>query len=261
MIVGAEKIDYSSFGPMNGLESIHPVQSLSSTTTLYMVTTGGSDINSRDFHFYSVEGVPPERVTIQTIALSISPILPSVDAAQPGTSVELDTGQAAGGPGDARIQSAAWFQGKLWLTFDDGCTALDDSQTRSCFRLTQIDTAEFPMTVKQDFDVGAKGLYYFYPALSIDSAGNLAVVFGYSSSTSYTCCCASIGVTAHATADPADTFRQPVTVKWGNSSETGHNFIGTVRFGDYFGASVDPSNQTVIWVAGEYLTQSSFCGT
>ncbi len=260
MVAGAEKIDFFSFGPMNGLQSIHPVQSLSSTTTLYMVTTGGSDINSRDFHFYSVVGVPPERIKIQTIALSISAILPSVGAAQPGTSVELDTGQAAGGPGDARIQSAAWFQGKLWLAFDDGCTPPGDNQTRSCFRLTEIDTAVFPMMVKQDFDVGAKGLYYFYPALSIDSAGNLAVVFGYSSSTSYTCCYASIGVTAHTAADPANTFRQPITVRKGNSSETGHNFIGTVRFGDYFGASVDPSNQTVIWVAGEYLTQSPLCG-
>ena len=259
LIAGAEKIDFSSFGPMNGLESIHPVQSLSSTTSLYMVSTGGSDINNRDFRFYSVVGVPPERVTIQTIALSISAIVPSVSAAQPGTSVELDTGQAAGGPGDARIQSAAWFQGKLWLTLDDGCTPSGDNQTRSCFRLTQIDTAVYPMVVKQDFDVGAKGLYYFYPALSIDSSGNLGVVFGYSSSTSYTCCFASIGVTGHATTDPDNTFRQPVTVKAGNSSETGHNFIGTVRFGDYFGASVDPSNQTVIWVAGEYLAQSSSC--
>src|SRR5438132_11320447 len=115
------------------------------------------------------------------------------------------------------------------------------------------------MGVKQEIGVGAKGLYYFYPALGIDSSANLGVVFGYSSSTSYTCCFASIAVTGHATTEPDNTFRQPVTVKAGNSSETGHNFIGTVRFVDYFGASVDPSNQTVIWVAGEYLAQSSSC--
>ncbi len=57
LIAGAEKIDFSSFGPMNGLESIHPVQSLSSSTSLYMVSTGGSDINNRDFRFYSVVGL------------------------------------------------------------------------------------------------------------------------------------------------------------------------------------------------------------
>jgi hypothetical protein len=33
----------------------------------------------------------------------------------------------------------------------------------------------------QDFDVGALGSSLYYPALSINKAGNLGILFGYSS--------------------------------------------------------------------------------
>lgn len=259
LIAGSQQVDFTTYGPMTGFESVHPVQQLSDSATLYMVSTGGADIASSDFHFYSVTGVPPGRVEIHTINLSIAPIIPSVSAAQPGTPVGLDTGQSAGGPGDARIQSAVWFNGMLWLTFDDGCTPPGDNQTRSCFRLTQIDTSVSPMVVIQDFDVGAKDFYYFYPALTIDGVGDLTVVFGFSSALSYTCCFGSIAVTGQATTDPLGSFRTPTMLKVGNYSDSGHNFIGTVRYGDYFGASVDPTDQSLLWIAGEYLTQSSLC--
>src|SRR5713226_3792735 len=175
----------------------------------------GSVIQKSDFHLFSVTGIPSTAVTIQSIPLSISPVISTVGAPQPGTTIVLDTGQVAAGPGDARVQSAVWFQGRLWFTFNDGCVPTNDNQTRSCFRLTEIDTTASPIVVKQDFDVGARGLYFFYPALNFDSTGNLAVVFGYSSATNSTCCFPSIAVTGQAAGDPPDTFRQTKTLKLG----------------------------------------------
>jgi len=261
LVAGVVNLDFSSFGPVSNLESVHPVQSLSPTTTMYMVTTGGADLKGVGFHMFSASGTPPGTVTIQTIPISISPITPSVTAPQLGTVFTLDTGQVAAGAGDARIESAAWFQGKLWLTFGDGCIPAGDNETRACFRLTQINTSRSPIAVTQDFDVGEKGLYYFYPALRIDNTGNLAVVFGYSSATNSTCCYPSIGVTGQAYYDPANSVMKPRTLKLGNASDTKDSqFLENVRYGDYFGASVDPSSPTTIWVTGEYYSRTLSCG-
>lgn len=41
--------------------------------------------------------------------------------------------------GDARLESAAWYQGKLWLAFNDGCFIIGDTKSRSCIRLVQIE--------------------------------------------------------------------------------------------------------------------------
>ena len=39
--------------------------------------------------------------------------------------------------GDARILDTSWYNGRLWLTFNDACTPSGDVQTRSCVRLIQ----------------------------------------------------------------------------------------------------------------------------
>jgi len=249
MINGVASLNETIFGPTKTLMSVDPVRSLSSTTTLYLVSTGGSDLGNRDFHFFNMTGVPPGNVTMQSIPLSIATINPTVLAPQPGTSNLIDSGDGpAPGAGDARIQSAAWFKGSLWFTLADGCTPSGDSTnvTRACFRLTQIDTGVSPNIVRQDFDVGIAGLYLFYPALAMDSAGNLGVVYGYSSATNSTCCYPSLAVTGQATSDPRGSYRQPVTIKRGTADEP------TNRYGDFFGAAVDPNDPTRLWVAGEY---------
>jgi hypothetical protein len=38
------------------------------------------------------------------------------------------------------MQDAVWYQGKLWLTFNDARTPMGDNQPRSCFRLDLLDT-------------------------------------------------------------------------------------------------------------------------
>lgn len=230
MLLGSA-VNYVVHGPDTTLFSVHPVHSLSATTTQFMVSVGSE--SQSILQLFSVTGVPPASVNVQVYNLPISPTKAPPNATQPATNSTVDTG-------DARVQDAIWNKGKLWLSFNDGCVPLGDLLLRSCFRLIEIDTSS--NSVKQDFDVGAVGEYYFYPALRIDNQGNLAVIFGYSSSTTYP----GLMVTGQSIGDLSGTWEQPRILKQGLGPET------RGRYGDYFGASLDPSDPSQIWVAGEY---------
>lgn len=228
---------YSRSLPNTSIFSLQPVQGLSPSSTLFMVTVAADLSNHATVYSFSnppsSNNVPTSIVNYPIHTTHIPP-----DALQRGTSNKLDTG-------DARVLDTAWFQGKLWLTFDDACTPSGDVQVRSCARLTQINTSTH--SLNQDFDVGAKGSYYFYPSLRMDGSSNLLVVFGGSSLNLYP----SIFATGQDAANgPLDT--SPLTLKSGTYPEL------TNRFGDYFGAAVDPSNPSIVWGAGEYHTSNNW---
>src|SRR5207245_9799703 len=144
----------------------------SSPTVIVGVTGSGSKVNSVEI--FSITGVPPGTVAVSMVSLSISPIILPPGGVQPGTSVLVNTG-------DARVEDATWLQGKIWYTFNDGCTPPGDTVTRSCLRLTEVNTSA--SAIIQDFDFGASGKYYFYPALRVESIGGLDCIYGSSSST------------------------------------------------------------------------------
>ena len=161
--------------------------------------------------------------------------------------------------GDAAIQTVAWYQGKLWTAFNDGCFPNGDVKSRSCIRFIQLDTTtnnNNKARVIQDFDVAAVGSSLYYPALSTDGAGNLGVIFGYSSQSVYP----SLLVSMRLAKDIFNTIEQPQILKLGTENELSN------RYGDYFGAFTDPSSSkdsTTIWVAGQYhavKTWSSYIG-
>lgn len=228
---GTTTLVYSRSLPNTSIFSLEPVQTLSSSTTLFMVTVGDDLSNRATVYSFSN---PPSSSNAPTgvVNYSIHTTHIPPNAIQRGTSNQVDTG-------DARILDASWYGGRLWLTFGDACTPSGDVQTRSCVRLTQINTST--SSLSQDLDIGAKGAYYFYPALRMDTSSNLLVVFGASSLGIYP----SIFATGQ---DTAGTLfdSTPLTIKIGTYPEL------TSRFGDYFGAAVDPSNPSMVWGAGEF---------
>lgn len=236
MVAGAATIDLASFGPNSSLFSVHPVQELGLTSTEYMISTGtGSAVNS--VQLFSITGVPPAVVTVSVKSFSIATLNLPPGGVQPGTSSLVNTD-------DGRVEDSVWFQGKLWFGLNEGCTPTGDTKTRSCIRLVQINTSSSVVT--QDFDFGASGQYYFYPALRFDGLGDLDVIYGYSSSTVFP----SLAITGQAFSDALNTLSASNTIKLGSADET------TGRYGDYFGAGLDPSNSTQVWVAGEYVSPS-----
>ncbi len=251
MISGSSAVDMAIFPPdASGLfttESLHPVQSLSTTTTEYLVSDCSGSCSrfgfSSSVYLYSIVGVPPGVVALNSpIGIAVSSINPAPAGLQLGTNSTIDTG-------DIRVLDAAWFQGKLWLGLDNSCVPSGDNVARSCIRLVQIDTTTNQKL--QDVNVADNGFYFFYPALRLDNQGDLELVFGYSSQTSFACCYPSIAVSAQGISDPIGTFVPPQVIITGSANDTS-GLHTRPRYGDYFGAAVDPSDPSTVWVAGEY---------
>ena len=256
LLAGVASPRLVSFGPFNGLGSVHPVQSLGSTATEYMVSVNNGDFasNSSYVKLFSISGVPGigagSAISNVTFQLSAGRTITGavLSAIQKGPL--FNPPSSALGLGDFRVQDAAWYKGKLWLGLNDNCIPAGDSTTRVCIRLVQLDTSSSSMV--QEFDYGASSKYYFLPALRIDSMGNLAMIYGYSSVSNYP----TLAVSGEAVNDPLQTLIAPAVIATSNAAYT-----GGAAYGDYFGAAVDPLDPSRVWVAGEYNRIPSGCGT
>lgn len=219
--------------------SIHPVHSVTSTATQYMVSIDGQ---GSSVDLFSIQGVPPNPVAFSISKIPVSSISNPPSAVQSRSYFKLDTG-------DYRVQDASWANGALWMANNDMCVPSGDNSPRSCLHLIQLDTNS--MSVTQDFEYGIPGKYVFYPAFAENPAtGNLLMVFGFSSATDYP----GIDVTEQTAADPRNSLETPVLLQAGKGPEdelVGCVGTGACRYGDYFGAALDPSTSS-IWVAGEY---------
>lgn len=237
MLAGVATATFSST-VNNGFFSVHPVQSLSSTTTQYMIgnVVSSGALSTSSMELFSITGVPGvSTVTTSASTFPVSSLTIPPSGVQPGTASTIDTS-------DIRVEDALWTGGTLWYALDDGCMPAGDVQLRSCIRLTQIDTTVSPVGIRQDFDFGISGQYLFYPAIRDDSQGNMEFVYGYSSASIFP----SLAVTGQVTTDLLNSVGAPRTLKVGSASDA------STRYGDYFGAGVDPMDPLVVWIAGEY---------
>lgn len=224
--------------------SIHPVQIEGSSPNHFMVATywPGTATTSSALHLFNVSGIPPGTVTVTVTSLTMPTAALPPSANQLGTRNNLDTA-------DIRVSDAVWSAGKMWLGFDEACLA---DAARACIRLVQIDTTAG--SILQDFDIDVAGKHVFYPGLRVDGSGNLAVVFGYSSSTDYP----GVMVAGRLVGDAPDTIGLPQVVAAGTGPESPASCRGTCRYGDYFGAALDPTNGTTFWLAGEIGTSGGW---
>lgn len=237
-----------SFGPFAGTASFHPAQTIGASATDYMVSANAFQASVSSIEIFRLTGVPPA-ASVAMSNLSVRAIASPPPATQPGggASLPLDTG-------DFRVMDAAWSAGSFWVTLSDGCTPTGDTQARSCVRLIEVNTTT--NTVAQDFDVSSAGTYYLYPALRADARGNLLVVFGYSSATAFP----GLMAAGRVFGDPLGTLDPPTVVVAGGGPETlgCSKTAKSCRYGDYFGAGLDPSNGSIVWAAGEFATSSGW---
>jgi hypothetical protein len=233
--------------------SIIPVRddSPGSTSTLYMVSNRPG--NAVDLYYVTGTPTPTNTLSVNVIPFSISQVNAPPGAQQPGTSTLLNTDDSRVHYGGQPVFSG----GNIWLAFNDLCTPSGDSQSRSCFRLDQLNPNSFTCifgfcsgSPNQDFDVGAAGEYYFYPAIGVDSSGNIDVVFGYSDATSNFPSLAATGEVASS----SGTFDPAINLASGSFSDT------SGRYGDYFAAATDPSDPRLVYGGGELPGWSTFVG-
>ena len=227
------------YAPPQGLFTIQPAQSLpstaTSTATLYMAAVAYNSATS--LRIWKVNGVPGvSSVTLSTANFTITSLISPPDASQAGTSTLIQTN-------DNRLLDAVYRDGKLWVAANSACVPAGDIKTRACLRLMQFAIGS-TTTKLQDFDFGQSGLYYYYPAIQVDGGNNLISVFSGSSASLY----AGVYASGQRPADGSNTFQIPMPIHLGENAYT--PFAN--RWGDYSGASIDPSDSGTIWVAGEY---------
>jgi hypothetical protein len=225
MIVGGSS-DYQTTGNMPSEFSLQPAQSLSSTDCVYLTSVG--HLGSSVVKLSAWCGNPSGHAASFNPSLSVISIPPSVTPLQ-GSQPDgkpLDTG-------DGRMVTAAYYNGKLWWGFNDSCVPNGDTNPHSCLRVQQTDVNN-PTTLTVDTYIAAVNYDTFYPALTINNQGQMLFIFGISGNALYPSLIAS---------DSSN---------WNSSYLTvGSSSVDDGRYGDYFGAGIDPSGQSA-WVAGEF---------
>jgi hypothetical protein len=241
LLNGVQTPGFQYFGPNQGLFAIESVQS--STNTLYMAAVGTSK-SSASIRIWQLSGVPNTNgtgVTVKTNNVTVASFTTPPNAPQAGSTTLIDTNGdwLVGGVYNDATET-------LWLSAESGCVPSGDTSTRSCMRFVQISLTGATPVLLQDITFGEKGKYYYYPAVALDQSGNLIAVFNRSSGTE------SVGVYAGgqlADALHKNTFQEPMVLKLGEAPYT----ISPPRWGDYSGASVDPTTGSPnVWLGGEY---------
>jgi hypothetical protein len=237
-----------------------PVQSLSSTTTQYLV------YNNADPDFLVQNGAGP---TLGVIALTGTPSAAggvSMNETDPtltsSTTAPPDAVQAGSSrliaTDDDRLESAVWQNGQLWTSATVGCGGLNSSgiPKGACLRLWHVSTGASATLLQDVFVVGNNGGvgdYLYYPAQSVDAAANLYIVFSRSNASTFPGSVVMGQLAGAASRTPMVSLLagqgpyDPITPGCSNAS----------FWGNYSSAAVDPTDPTDAWVAAEYTPDGS----
>jgi hypothetical protein len=253
MTAGSTSVNGAALGPDSSRSSPVPAVQLTSNSDEYLVFNGtdcgtlggncGSAIGVVRISGTPLQGNVAWNESDLTIAGTSAP--PAAD--QPGMPGSIATN-------DDRFLTAVWQNGVLWTGGNDACTPGGDNVSRPCSRLIQVLTAS--SSVNQNFDIASTGGGLYYPAFGLDGAGDMYVVYNFSSSTQYV----GVRITGQAVGAGVQTVTAGQTVRAGDTTYNMNPCFGTnmtSRWGDYAGAAIDPQNTANVWVVGEYAAVGS----
>lgn len=236
----SSSVGVSQYGPDSSRPSIAPAQNLSYSST--DTTAYGAYNDSPYLGLIAISGTPAlgnvaMTESDPTMGTTSSP--PNAD--QPGYPGSLSTD-------DTRFLGAVWQGGTLWTSANDGC-----GSSLVCARLVAVSTASSTVTFSED--LGSSGADLYYPAVSVDSAGDMFAVYTVSSTSMYP----SVGVIAAQAGPSGYTLLSGTTVQSGQGLYSYGSCLtsGPCRWGDYSGVAVDPANARNLWTTGEYSAANS----
>jgi hypothetical protein len=232
------------FGP--SLHSMFPASVDSTTAAGYLLHHEGLSIG-----ILQVSGNPQTGVTMVEETVNTSPSSAPPPAQQPGGGQRILTG-------DDRIASAFLRSPDFFIAaIGVGCIPAGDTLTRACVELDAISTsfgASGIIPPPQLFtrQVAQAGSDIFYPAVAMDTAGDLFLTATESSSTMFP---ATVAFVSQAPIF-GGALIGPQVIQAGRSV---YNSI-PCGGGNYWGnaaASPDPVDGTDVWVAGQYTPSAS----
>jgi hypothetical protein len=247
--------DFARFG-------IVPAQALTPTTTQYMVYNNADPAYLVENRCAQPSPTPQygNCPTLGEMAITGTPaanniFISEVDPSMPDTTAPPNAPQLGSATliqtGDDRLVSAVWSNARLWTSLTDGnqCGGAvhptPAQEIASCIHLIQTATDLPGMPLLQNAVLGAVNDYWYYPAVSVDNAGDIFVGFSRSHSGLYP--------GAWYTGNRGTGWDPAVILKYGNGPyDSQTNCHGQNRFGDYSGAAMDPADPTDVWIAAEY---------
>jgi hypothetical protein len=230
-------VTYQTYGPYPNMASIHPAHSYDEAAAEYMASAGaytGAKNGTTTLSFFAVDGTPPH-ATVSMTNLTILRTTGPPPGVEPSRNNTVNTD-------DSRISTGVYQHGISWWGATDGCTLAGSSTPHACLRLIEVTTLH-GYVVQRDFDYNTgHGQDDYYPGLTLDPKGDLAVTYAYSSATVYP----SMAITARLVGS-AGGLESPTTVAVGMDTEQGG------RYGDFCDASPSYDNPQVAWLACEYI--------
>jgi hypothetical protein len=225
--VQAGYVDFAGIHNADGSNAfaIKPARNLVPSTVGHFLATrpsGGSSVS-----LWTVTGTYPSLTLSRAAAVPVGTYAVGPDARQPGSSVLIDTG-------DCRTQDVVWQNGTYYTAFTEKAGKGHSIVTAA--RYLEISDAA---RATRDVTYAASGISLYYPAVSVDPAGNAALVFERSSGSEY--------VSVYQTRMPA-----------GGSLEASQRVNAGVapntrgRWGDYNAIANDPSDPSRLWIYGGY---------
>jgi len=182
----------------------------------------------------------------QTFPSAYNPLPGNFSVPQQGTTATLDSLSG-------RMMNAVWRDDSLWATHTVNVGGAANA------RWYEIDTTNSNYTLAQAGNVSAgPGIHTFMPGVSVDSEGNMGIVYSQSSTTQFP----AMMYAGRQVGDPSGTTRAGTVVKASTSFYEGAGGPGTVnRWGDYAGIAIDPADSKTFWSLHEYSASSSDWGT
>jgi hypothetical protein len=209
------------------------------TIHLFNVRTGGGS----NVTYRTVTGSPASPALSAGTRITVAAYSPPPDAAQPGTATLVPTNDCR--PTDfyvrAGILTVAWH------------TAVNLGGQVSAIRLFRLRTSD--LAVLTDETYGQAGVFYYYPAVTVDSLGAIFLGFDRSSSTAgdFPSAWATGKRRGEASLEPSVLLKAGVSI----TSQS--------RWGDYTGIDNDAAASgpggAVAWYAGQYTKGTNVFGT
>jgi len=148
---------------------------------------------------------------------------------------------------DDRLMNACYVNGSIYTAH---CVSYN---SKAAARWYQINASS--VSLVQSGTVTDSTLYYFFPTITANAAGD--VVMGFSGSKSSQYCGAYY--TGRLAGDPAGQMATPVQYKAGTGAINHLDGYGRNRWGDYSHTSLDPSDNSTIWtIQGVGLTGNTW---
>lgn len=164
------------------------------------------------------------------------------DAPAMGSNTLLDTV-------DHRLMNAVFRNGSIWAAHAIGLSG------RAACRWYEVDPVA--LSLIQSGTISDPSLYYFFPSITVDVAGNVVMGFSGSDANQF----AAAYFTGRRAIDPPGMMSAPVLLRAGSAPQNNIDSFGRNRWGDYSLTSMDPSNELTFWTIQEYADATNVWGT